>query len=673
MSPADPTTTILVVEDDAPTRTFLADNLTADGYELLVADCASEGIRLLETKFPDIALVDLGLPDGSGLEIVRRVRAADGVASRIDPATPVVVLTGRAGELDRLRGFARGCDDYIAKPFSYAELRARLEALLRRAQLRKRPGRLRAGELEVDAPSRVVRVRGTPIDLSQKEFALARMLASEPTRVFTRISYGSMSEQRAVAYLRVSEVGDRAARGRFESPELQRLAINQWCEQRGIRVVQEIRDLNSSGGTLTRPGLAEAMALIPDAADGIVVARGDRASRKTLHGLGLIDTLAAQGGWIAAADGTIDTTTRAGRMATTMHFAMGENELDRIRETSAVVHRRAILEKGRHMGPAPFGYGRGADGRLVVDDLEAGWVRYVFERRADGRGWVEISRELAAAGVKQRNGRALNPHMLRRMVERRVYLGEAAHGEHVRAGAHAPLVDEVLWQAANRAQPTVRSDVKQRDHDDSLLRGLLRCAGCRYVLKRLPHRTGPPRRRCRTVLAERAATHDCDAPATLTGREGVEVEAQVVEEFFALAAGVAVEPSTTTAKVADLERRVRDAEALLDELSTLAVREQLGAERWGRMVTEARDSHTAATEELARARAQARMLPGVDRVTLEAAWEGMTLPEKQEALRSIVQAVMVDSDGGIDVVAVWEPADLPRKGASGFVARPWER
>jgi DNA-binding response OmpR family regulator len=186
MSPADPTTTILVVEDDAPTRTFLADNLTADGYELLVADCASEGIRLLETKFPDIALVDLGLPDGSGLEIVRRVRAADGVASRIDPATPVVVLTGRAGELDRLRGFARGCDDYIAKPFSYAELRARLEALLRRAQLRKRPGRLRAGELEVDAPSRVVRVRGTPIDLSQKEFALARMLASEPTRVFTK-------------------------------------------------------------------------------------------------------------------------------------------------------------------------------------------------------------------------------------------------------------------------------------------------------------------------------------------------------------------------------------------------------------------------------------------------------------------------------------------------------
>ena len=118
MSTADPAATILLVEDDAPTRTFLADNLTADGYELLVADCARDGLRLLETKFPDLALVDLGLPDGSGLDIVRRVRASDGVASRIDPAVPLVVVSGRAGELDRLRGFDRGCDDYVCKPIA---------------------------------------------------------------------------------------------------------------------------------------------------------------------------------------------------------------------------------------------------------------------------------------------------------------------------------------------------------------------------------------------------------------------------------------------------------------------------------------------------------------------------------------------------------------------------
>ena len=81
----DAAATILVVEDDDATRTFLADNLSADGYEPLTADCARDARRLLETKFPDLAIVDLGLPDGSGLELVRRVREADGVASRIDP------------------------------------------------------------------------------------------------------------------------------------------------------------------------------------------------------------------------------------------------------------------------------------------------------------------------------------------------------------------------------------------------------------------------------------------------------------------------------------------------------------------------------------------------------------------------------------------------------------
>src|ERR671931_219224 len=127
MSLADPAPTI-VVEDDEPTRTFLADNLTADGYELLVAETVRDGLRLLETKFPDAAIVDLGLPDGSGLDLVRLARASDGVASRIDPAVPVLVLSGRAGELDRLRGFERGCDDYLCKPFSYPELRARVAA-----------------------------------------------------------------------------------------------------------------------------------------------------------------------------------------------------------------------------------------------------------------------------------------------------------------------------------------------------------------------------------------------------------------------------------------------------------------------------------------------------------------------------------------------------------------
>jgi DNA-binding response OmpR family regulator len=183
---SDTPATILVVEDDDATRTFLADNLTADGYELLVADCARDAVRLFETKFPDLALIDLALPDASGYDVLRRVREADGVASRVDPATPIVVVTGRDSELDRVRGFERGCDDYVCKPFSYAELRGRVAALLRRADQRRAQGRLRVGDLEIDPPSRTVVLRGERLELSQKEFSLLRTLATEPTRVFTK-------------------------------------------------------------------------------------------------------------------------------------------------------------------------------------------------------------------------------------------------------------------------------------------------------------------------------------------------------------------------------------------------------------------------------------------------------------------------------------------------------
>jgi DNA-binding response OmpR family regulator len=178
--------TILVVEDDRATRTFLADNLTADGYELLVAGSAAEALRLLETEFPDLALVDVGLPDASGLEVVRRVREADGVATRIDPATPLILLSGRCGEVDRVRGFDRGADDYVAKPFSYPELRGRVGALLRRSDGRRRTGRVRVAALEIDPGSRTVRMQGRQVDLTQKEYSLLRVLAAQPTRVFSK-------------------------------------------------------------------------------------------------------------------------------------------------------------------------------------------------------------------------------------------------------------------------------------------------------------------------------------------------------------------------------------------------------------------------------------------------------------------------------------------------------
>jgi DNA-binding response OmpR family regulator len=181
----DPST-VLIVEDHSITRRFLADNLAADGYEPLEARSAAEGLHVIAQRTPDLAIVDLGLPDHDGLELLREVRHSGDRPGGPDPDLPVLILTGRATELDRVRGFERGCDDYLVKPFSYQELRGRLGALLRRSGARRRSGRIRVGSLELDPLSRGVWVDGRPVRLANKEFSLLQVLAGEPTRVFTR-------------------------------------------------------------------------------------------------------------------------------------------------------------------------------------------------------------------------------------------------------------------------------------------------------------------------------------------------------------------------------------------------------------------------------------------------------------------------------------------------------
>jgi DNA-binding response OmpR family regulator len=177
---------VLVVEDDAATAGFLADNLRADGYNVAGAAGAGEALRAIEVRQPDLVLLDLGLGAGSGLDVLDRVRAADASGSRIDPDLPVIVLTGRSGEVDRVRGFARGADDYVCKPFSYAELVARVVAVLRRSGGRRQRGVIRVGELTVDPSTRVVRLAGREVRLSAKEFALLHALAVDPTRVLSK-------------------------------------------------------------------------------------------------------------------------------------------------------------------------------------------------------------------------------------------------------------------------------------------------------------------------------------------------------------------------------------------------------------------------------------------------------------------------------------------------------
>jgi DNA-binding response OmpR family regulator len=177
---------LLLLEDDEATAAFLADNLTADGFRVVTAAGAGEGWRAIELRDPELLVLDLGLADGSGLELLDRLRAADGIASRVDPALPVIVVSGRASDVDRVRGLARGADDYISKPFSYPELVARIRAVLRRAEGRRERGALRVGELAIDPVTRSVSLAGEPVQLSNKEFSLLHKLASDPTRVFLK-------------------------------------------------------------------------------------------------------------------------------------------------------------------------------------------------------------------------------------------------------------------------------------------------------------------------------------------------------------------------------------------------------------------------------------------------------------------------------------------------------
>jgi DNA-binding response OmpR family regulator len=106
---------ILIVEDDEATKGFLADNLAADGFRVASASSAAEGLRAIEVRRPCLVLLDRRLEGGSGLEVLDRVRAAHGLATRIDPDLPVIVLTGRAGEADRVRSLERGADDHVCK------------------------------------------------------------------------------------------------------------------------------------------------------------------------------------------------------------------------------------------------------------------------------------------------------------------------------------------------------------------------------------------------------------------------------------------------------------------------------------------------------------------------------------------------------------------------------
>ena len=172
--------TILIVEDEAEIREMLHFSLQRADYDVIEADSSEKALSILQDNVPDLLLVDWMLPGISGVELIRRLRKDDLTAS-----TPVIMLTARGEEHDKLKGFDNGVDDFITKPFSPKELLARIKALLRRTQVAD-DGKLIYGELCLDTTQHMLTINDQNVNIGPTEYRLLEFFLKKPNRVYTR-------------------------------------------------------------------------------------------------------------------------------------------------------------------------------------------------------------------------------------------------------------------------------------------------------------------------------------------------------------------------------------------------------------------------------------------------------------------------------------------------------
>jgi DNA-binding response OmpR family regulator len=175
------TVTVLVVEDEAKIRELLRSYLEREGYQVVSTESGAEAIGLASSAGPDLIILDLRLPDVPGEEVAREVRGRSDV--------PILMLTAKSGEEDRIRGLEVGADDYVTKPFSPRELILRVRAILRRGRVTSDPSGPQSyggGELVLDDDRRQAVVRGRPVPLTPTEWGILAALATVPGRVYSR-------------------------------------------------------------------------------------------------------------------------------------------------------------------------------------------------------------------------------------------------------------------------------------------------------------------------------------------------------------------------------------------------------------------------------------------------------------------------------------------------------
>jgi two-component system, OmpR family, response regulator RegX3 len=172
---------VLLVEDEEAITAPLTEALQREGFRAVTAHSLADGLQAARARRPDIVLLDVMLPDGSGFDLLRELRS--------DGRTPVIMLTARGDEPDRVLGLELGADDYVVKPFSARELVARIRAVLRRTSAvaaPSAPGRLRIGGIDLDAAARTTTLDGAPLELTRKEFDLLALLMSQAGTVVSR-------------------------------------------------------------------------------------------------------------------------------------------------------------------------------------------------------------------------------------------------------------------------------------------------------------------------------------------------------------------------------------------------------------------------------------------------------------------------------------------------------
>ncbi|MCB9078305.1 MAG: response regulator transcription factor [Anaerolineaceae bacterium] len=171
--------TILVVDDKASLRTMVQEYLTAEGYQVVIADNGRTALFVARQEKPDLILLDIMMPEMGGYEFMQKHKQ--------ERDTPIILLTAKLEESDKVLGLELGADDYITKPFSMRELVARIRAVLRRAEKQAQPSEvLEAHGLSLDKASRLVRLEGKPVDLTPSEFDLLATLMAWPGRAFSR-------------------------------------------------------------------------------------------------------------------------------------------------------------------------------------------------------------------------------------------------------------------------------------------------------------------------------------------------------------------------------------------------------------------------------------------------------------------------------------------------------